>query len=313
MKLYVWLRCLCDLRMNAICWINIHSYVFNVVYFNVSSTKFNACARLSRYVWYGCYTFPNPSTLGYNYYITFVDAFSRFTWIYLLKSKSDAFPIFQQFRSMVELQFGFPLKAVQTDWGGEFRPFTKNLTDLGVSHRLICPHTHHQNGVVERKHRHIVELGLTLLSHASLPLPYWDYAFLTIVYLINRLPSASTNFKVPYTILFHTDHDYKFLKVFGYACFPLLRPYNNHKLDFRSHECLFLGYSPSHKGYRCLSPTGRLYISKDVIFNESRFTYCDLFTRPGPFKSPPTTSSSTFSLLDNKVLGLSYWAFILVS
>jgi len=116
----------------------------------------------------------------------------------------------------------------------------------------FVPHTHHQNGVVERKHRHIVELDLTLLSHASLPLPYWDYAFLTAVYLINRLPSASINFKVPYTVLFHTDPDYKFLKVFGCACFTLLRPYNNHKLDFRSHKCLFLGYSPSHKGYRCL-------------------------------------------------------------
>jgi len=70
---------------------------------------------------------PNPSTLGYNYYITFVDAFSRFTWIYLLKSKSDAFPIFQQFKSVVKLQFGFPLKVVQTDWGEEFRPFTKKI------------------------------------------------------------------------------------------------------------------------------------------------------------------------------------------
>lgn len=57
---------------------------------------------------------------------------------------------------MVELQFGTKNKSLQTDWGGEFRPFTKFLNELGVIHRLICPHTHHQNGVVERKHRHIV-------------------------------------------------------------------------------------------------------------------------------------------------------------
>ena len=56
------------------------------------------------------------------------------------------------------------IKAVQSDWGREFRPFTKFLTQNGIQHRLICPHTHHQNGVVERKHRNIVELGLTLLS-----------------------------------------------------------------------------------------------------------------------------------------------------
>jgi histone deacetylase 1/2 len=240
---------------------------------------------------------PTPSKQGYTYYISFVDAYSKFTWIYLLKSKSDALLIFKQFKSLVELQFGQPLKALQTDWGGEFRPFTKFLTDLGVVHRLICPHTHHQNGVVERKHRHIVDLGLTLLSHAALPLTFWDYAFPTAVYLINRLPSSSINFQTPYFMLFKQHPDYHFLKVFGCACFPLLRPYNKHKLEFRSQECLFLGYSPSHKGYRCLSPSGRLYVSKDVLFNENRFPYKDLFTTPsGPSLSPPDTSFKLSSL-----------------
>ncbi|MCH92265.1 retrovirus-related Pol polyprotein from transposon TNT 1-94, partial [Trifolium medium] len=77
---------------------------------------------------------PSPSKLGYNYYISFVDAYSKYTWIYLLKSKSDALLIFKQFKTMVELQFGHPLKSLQTDWGGEFRPFTKFLTELGVTH-----------------------------------------------------------------------------------------------------------------------------------------------------------------------------------
>lgn len=131
----------------------------------------------------------------------------------------------------------------------EFRPFTKYLSNLCIIHRLICPHAHHQNGVVERKHRHIVDLGLTLLIHASLPLKFWDYAFLTTVYLINRLPTASLHNAIPDTILFKQTPGYNFLKVFGCACFPLLRPYNTHKFDFRSHECLFLGYSTSHKGY----------------------------------------------------------------
>lgn len=232
---------------------------------------------------------PQPSTQGFTYYISFVDAFSKFTWLYLLKSKAEALGVFKQFKSLVELQLGFSIKAVQTDWGGEFRPFNKFLTDLGIVHRVICPHTHHQNGVVERKHRHIVDLGLTLLSQASLPLTYWDYAFPTAVFLINRLPSAAIQFQVPYSMLFHTTPDYKFLRVFGCACFPLLRPYHSHKLDFRSQECLFLGYSTSHKGYKCLSPCGKLYISKDVLFNESRFPYVELFSPP----SPPTSSGNS--------------------
>jgi hypothetical protein len=238
-------------------------------------------------------------SLGYHYYITFVDAYSRFTWIYPLKVKSDALTIFKQFKTMAKLQLGHPLKALQTDWGGEFRPFTQHLTSLGITHRLICPHTHHQNGVVERKHRHIVYLGLTLLTQASMPLTYWDHAFLTSVYLINRLPTASLNFQIPYQVLYHQIPNYNFLKVFGCACFPLFRPYNAYKFDFRSHECLFLGYSSSHKG-------GRIFISKDVLFNEYRFPYCDLFTdKPYDHLTPVKDVSLSSLPIHNSIVSLS--------
>ena len=70
---------------------------------------------------------------------------------------------------MIELQLNTKIKSVQSDRGGEYRPFSIVLASHGISHKLICPHTHHQNGVVERKHRHIVDLGRTLLHHASLP------------------------------------------------------------------------------------------------------------------------------------------------
>lgn len=60
-------------------------------------------------------------------------------------------------------------QSMQSDGGGEFRPFTQHLTNLGILHRFTCPHTSYQNGAVERKHRQIVEIGLTLLAHASLP------------------------------------------------------------------------------------------------------------------------------------------------
>ena len=221
-----------------------------------------------------------PSNEGYLYYVSFVDAFSWFTWLYPIKVKSEAITVFQSFKTMVELQFSSKIKSIQTNWGGEFRSFTSFLANHGIVYRLICPHTHHQNGIVERKHRHITELGLTLLQHASLPLKFWDYAFQIVLYLINRLPIAYLQFFVPYTVLYKTKPDYSFLKVFGCACFPFLRPYNKHKLEFRSQDCVFLGYSKSHKGYLCLAKFGRVYIFKDVVFNEISFSYNDLFPKP---------------------------------
>jgi len=220
---------------------------------------------------------PIESSCGYSYFLTIVDAYSRFTWIYPLKLKSHTLTTFQTFKTMVELQLNHKIKAVQSDGGGEFRPFTKFLNEHGIIHRLTCPHTHHQNGSVERKHRHIVETGLTLLAHAKMPLSFWDHAFLTATYLINRMPTPTLNHKSPFFMLYLQFPDYKFLKCFGCSCFPFLRPYNTQKLDFHSKECIFLGYSPSHKGYKCLDLTGKIFISKDVVFNEHRFPYKELF------------------------------------
>ncbi|KAF7840881.1 Retrovirus-related Pol polyprotein from transposon TNT 1-94 [Senna tora] len=98
----------------------------------------------------------------------------------------------------LEKQLNTTLKAVQTDFGGEFRPFTTYLQENGIVHRLSCPHTHQQSGTAERKHRHVTETGLTLLATASLPLKYWDEAFITSVFLINRLPTPRLSNKTPY-------------------------------------------------------------------------------------------------------------------
>ena len=110
---------------------------------------------------------------------------------------------------------------------------------LGIAHRVSCPHTHQQNGSAERKHCHIVETGLTLLAHASVPFHFWSDAFTTTCFLINRLPSRLLHMKTPLELLLGQIPDYTFLKVFGCACWPHLRPYNNRKLEFRSKKwCL---------------------------------------------------------------------------
>jgi histone deacetylase 1/2 len=232
---------------------------------------------------------PITSTTGFTYFLTCVDAYSRFVWVYPLKLKSETMQQFVKFKSMVELQFNCTIKTVQTDGGGEFRPLTKYLTNLGIIHRLTCPHTHHQNGLVERKHRHIVETGLTLLSQASLPMKFWDHAFVTAAFLINRMPTPVLDHQSPYFVLLKKQPDYKALKIFGCACFPFLRPYHTTKLAYRSQECVFLGYSSTYKGYKCLSPEGRVYVSKDVLFNEQRFPYPSLF----PTTSADTTTTTT--------------------
>ncbi|TYJ17454.1 hypothetical protein E1A91_A09G053300v1 [Gossypium mustelinum] len=86
--------------------------------------------------------------------------------------KSQAVDYFLQFQKMILTQFGKSIKKFQSDWGGEFCAFASVLADNGIIHRLTCPHTSEQNGVAERKHRHIVETRFTLLAQADLPMAY---------------------------------------------------------------------------------------------------------------------------------------------
>jgi hypothetical protein len=76
----------------------------------------------------------------------------------------------------------------------------------------------------------------------------------------------------PFSKLFNRSPYYTSLRSFGFLCFPLLRPYANHKLSFKSKPCILLGYAANQKGYRCLEPQShKIYISRHVVFDENVF------------------------------------------
>jgi transposase InsO family protein len=199
---------------------------------------------------------PIDSINGHRYYVIFVDDFTRFTWFFPLKHKSQVLASFQHFKNTMENHLGTSIKTLRTDCGGEYtnNEFRLFCSKSGILHQFTCPHTSQQNGVAERKHRHIVDMALTLISHSSLPFQYWTYAFSTAIFLINRLPSLSRGSISPWQTLFGNSPNFSFFKSFGCACFPLLRPYSKNKLNLRSKECVFLGYASSSKGYLCLDP-----------------------------------------------------------
>lgn len=76
--------------------------------------------------------------------------------------------------------------------------FKQFLQTNGILHRISCPYTALQNGLAERKHRHVVETYRSLLAQSKLPISYWVDAFNTAVYLINRLPSLVLQHHSPY-------------------------------------------------------------------------------------------------------------------
>ncbi|RVW13786.1 Retrovirus-related Pol polyprotein from transposon RE1 [Vitis vinifera] len=230
------------------------------------------------------------STDNFKYYVIFVDHFTKYIWLYPLKRKSDTHDVFVRFKALVEKFFNRPIITLYSDNGGEYQALSSFLTINGVSHLTSPPHTPEHDGYSERHHRHIVETGLSLLTHASMPLSYWPFAFSTAVYLINRLPTPTLNHLSPYFKLFGTFPNYSKLRSFGCLCYPWLRPYTSHKLESRSSPCVFVGYSPTQSAYLCLdTSTARLYTSRHVCFVESIFPFVTSHT------SLPRTTSSTIS------------------
>ncbi|RVX18665.1 Retrovirus-related Pol polyprotein from transposon TNT 1-94 [Vitis vinifera] len=149
-------------------------------------------------------------------------------------------------------------------------PFTSFMSHHGILHQSSCAHTPQQNGVAERKNRHLVETARTILLHSNVPFRFWGDAVLTACYLINRMPSSVLHDQIPHSLLF-PDQPLYFLppRVFGCTCFVHILTPGQDKLSAKAMKCLFLGYSRLQKGYRCYSlETHRYFISADVTFFE---------------------------------------------
>uniref|UniRef100_A0A2N9FG96 CCHC-type domain-containing protein n=1 Tax=Fagus sylvatica TaxID=28930 RepID=A0A2N9FG96_FAGSY len=148
-----------------------------------------------------------PSIGGMRYMVTFIDDFSRYVWVFFMKEKSDTFSKFKEFRESVEGEVG---KKIYT-----------------------CANTPQQNGVAERKNRHLAEVCRSMLHAKNVPGRFWAEAMRTAAFVINRLPQPS-------------------------------------KFDKKAVRCIFVGYDSQRKGWKCCDPTsGRCYTSRDVVFDEA--------------------------------------------
>ena len=246
------------------------------------------------YIFSDLWSSPILSTENHKYYLLLIDHYTRYSWLYPLKRKYEVKDIFKTFKPLVENKFKTKIGTLYSDNGGKYIALRSYLAEQGITHLTSLPHTPEHNGMSERKHRHIVETGLTLLSTASVPKSLWHYAFATAVYLTNRIPTTVLHNQSPYQKLFQTDPNYAKLKVFGYLCFPWLRPYTHHKLEDRSQPCVFVGYSTSQSAYYCLHrPTGRVFTSRHVTFVEDQFPYSG--QQPVPQALPETTQTAASS------------------
>ena len=104
----------------------------------------------------------------------------------------------------------------------------------GIIFETSCVGTPQQNGRVERKHRHILNVARALRFQANLSLAFWGECILTVAYLINRPPTQIHNSKTPFEMIFGKPPSYMHLRVFGCLCFASKIPRDRNKLHSRS-------------------------------------------------------------------------------
>jgi hypothetical protein len=209
------------------------------------------------------WTSPVVSVSGSKYYLVILDDFTHYLWTFPLKLKSGTFTTLFHFFAYVSTQFARTVKAIQCDNGREFDNSSTRffLLSNDTQLRMSCPYTSPQNGKAECIIRSVNNVIRTLLIQASLFGRYWAEELHTATYLLNRLSTTAIQTACPHLALFGFTPSYEHLRVFGCTCYPNMTATAPHKLSPRSTQCVFIGYSADHKGYRCLDfSTNRLIV-----------------------------------------------------
>jgi hypothetical protein len=160
---------------------------------------------------------PFVSKSGHKYYIIFIDDFSRHTWIYFMKHRSEVLSIYKTFSAMIHTHLDTSIHVFRANSAGEYLSdaLRQELAEQGTLARFSCPSAHAQNGAAERKHRHLLETACALMIVSSVPPHFWADAVSTVTYLINIQPSWALQGGIPFQRLCAKTSDYSSLRLFG--------------------------------------------------------------------------------------------------
>ncbi|GJV10303.1 retrovirus-related pol polyprotein from transposon TNT 1-94 [Tanacetum coccineum] len=208
---------------------------------------------------------------GKRYVLVIVDNYSRYTWVYFLRSKDEAPELIKTFLKRITVLLQSLVIIIRYDNGTEFKnQILKDYFDgAGIFHQASSVRTPQQNGVVERRNLTLVEAARTMLIFSCAPLFLWAEAITTACYTQNRSIIHRRFNKTPYELINGRKPDISFLHVFGALCYPKNDRKDIGKLGAKGDICFFIGYSVDSYAYRVYNRrTKKIMETMNVTFDE---------------------------------------------
>ncbi|WVZ57942.1 hypothetical protein U9M48_008270 [Paspalum notatum var. saurae] len=192
------------------------------------------------------------SVSGKWYVLIVVDDFSRFSWVFFMEFKDEAFGFVRDLVLRLRNKSHKAMRAIRSDNGGEFKNsrFENFCRDLGLEHQFSSPYTPPQNGVVECKNRTLIEMARTMLNEHRTPRCFWAEVVNTACYIANWIFLRAFLGKTSYELRFGRQPSVKHLRAFGCRCFVLKKARHLDKFESRCLDGIFLGYASSSRALR---------------------------------------------------------------
>lgn len=219
-------------------------------------------------------TTAEPDLFGNKYFVTFTDDFTRFSYVYLMRAKSEVFSRFEEYKAHVENNpHQYRIEEMRFDNGGEFvnRNFQKYAIENGITLSPTAPYSPESNGVSERLNRTLLEKTRAMLCWAQLPNIFWGLALQAANYLKNRSNSRPVG-DSPFLRWFGSNPELSHLRIWGCLVTTLIpRQRRDTKLDNTGYEAIFVGYTGSSTMYRVYTPETKTFtITRDLKFHEDK-------------------------------------------
>ena len=214
---------------------------------------------------------PSPVQTGGHsrYYASFTDDYTRYTQLYLQKTKSDTFDSYQAYEAWLSTQFDTKIKRLRSDRGGEYmsNEFTKYLKSKGTERRVTVHDTPEHNGVAERLNRTLVERVRAIMHASGLPKSLWGEAVMHATWVKNRTSTRRLGKKTPYEMLYKKKPSLENLPVWG--CRVRVHDTSGLKLDMRARDGNWVGFDPESDGHRIYFPDcGTVGVKCSIAFKQ---------------------------------------------